>query len=235
MGASGTVGGANVKVGRRDYAGVPSPWEFDEQISGLLAQGNTVVFVSAGGEKGAIAVGDAVKADAEEAVKAFGELGISLLMLTGDDEETALAVASRVGISQVRARLLPGEKESVVAELQRQGRKVAMVGDGVNDAPALANADLGIAIGSGTDVAKETGGVVLIGNRLTGAVGAIRVGRATLAKIKQNLLWAFGYNALLIPVAAGALIPFYGVGIYSFLPFLAGVAMASSSASVVAN
>jgi len=235
MGVQGSVDGKTVRVGRRGYAGVPESWEGDADVERLQSEGNSVVFVSFGRNFGAIAVGDSVKPEAAEAIGEMKSMGLSVLMLTGDDEQTAKGVAEKVGVSEFRAGLLPEEKEKEVGRLQARGRVVAMVGDGVNDAPALAKADLGLAIGSGTDVAKETGGMVLVKDRLTDAVDAIRIGRATMRKIKQNLAWAFGYNAVLIPVAAGLLIPFYGVGVYSFLPFLSGAAMALSSVSVVSN
>jgi Cu+-exporting ATPase len=221
-------------VGRRDFAGVPEDWE-RASVDRLQSEGDGVVFVSLGREYGAIAVGDSVKPEAAEAINEMKSMGLSVVMLTGDDEKTARGVAKKVGVSEFRAGLLPAEKEKEVEKLQASGRTVAMVGDGVNDAPALAKADLGLAIGSGTDVAKETGGMVLVKDRLTDAVDAIRIGRATMRKIKQNLAWAFGYNAILVPVAAGLLIPFYGIGVYSFLPFLSGAAMALSSVSVVSN
>jgi Cu+-exporting ATPase len=235
MGVQGVVGGRQVKVGRREFTGVPETTKWGADAAKLGAEGNTIVFVAAGGEHGAIAVGDAVKPEAAEAVKELNSMGLSVVMLTGDDEPTARAVADKVGVQEFRAGLLPADKERELERLQSGGRVVAMVGDGVNDAPALARADLGVAIGSGTDVAKETGGMVLVRDRLTDAVDAIRIGRATMRKIRQNLAWAFGYNVILVPVAAGLLIPFYGVGVYSFLPFFSGAAMALSSASVVSN
>ena len=234
MGVRGSVDGKIVRVGRRDFAGVPEDWE-RASVDRLQSEGDGVVFVSLGREYGAIAVGDSVKPEAAEAINEMKSMGLSVVMLTGDDEKTARGVAKKVGVSEFRAGLLPAEKEKEVEKLQASGRTVAMVGDGVNDAPALAKADLGLAIGSGTDVAKETGGMVLVKDRLTDAVDAIRIGRATMRKIKQNLAWAFGYNAILVPVAAGLLIPFYGIGVYSFLPFLSGAAMALSSVSVVSN
>ena len=218
-----------------EYAGVPDGWDGEREAARLRGEGNTVVYVSTGGGYGAIAVGDAVKADAHQAIRELSAMGLSVVMLTGDDEATASAVAKKAGVSSFRAGLLPADKEKEVERLQSEGRVVAMVGDGVNDAPALAKADLGVAIGSGTDVAKETGGMVLVKDRITDAVDAIRIGRATMRKIKQNLGWAFGYNVVLVPIAAGLLIPVYGVGVYSFLPFFAGAAMAFSSASVVTN
>ena len=235
MGVRGTVAGHEVKVGRKEYAGVPEGWDGEREAARLRGEGNTVVYVSTGGGYGAIAVGDAVKADAHQAIRELSAMGLSVLMLTVDDYATASAVAKKAGVSSFRAGLLPADKEKEVERLQSEGRVVAMVGDGVNDAPALAKADLGVAIGSGTDVAKETGGMVLVKDRLTDAVDAIRIGRATMRKIKQNLGWAFGYNVVLVPIAAGLLIPVYGVGVYSFLPFFAGAAMAFSSASVVTN
>jgi Cu+-exporting ATPase len=204
-------------------------------VKRLQSEGNTVVFVSWGEESGAVAVGDDVKPDAAQAIREMTAMGLGVIMLTGDDDSTAGAVAAKVGVSRFRSGLLPVDKVREVEKLQAEGRVVAMVGDGVNDAPAIARADLGLAIGSGTDVAKETGGIVLIKDRLTDVVDAIRIGRATMRKIRQNLVWAFGYNTILVPVAAGLLIPFYGVGVYSYLPFFAGGAMALSSVSVVSN
>ncbi len=156
-------------------------------------------------------------------------------MLTGDHELTAKSIAGKLGIDRVIANVRPEEKEAVVEKLQAEGRTVAMVGDGINDAPALARADLGIAIGSGTDVAKETGGIILIKSDLRDVAKALQLSKATVRKIKQNLLWAFAYNVALIPIAAGILVPFLGPSIYQVLPFLAAGAMAISSVTVVSN
>ena len=235
LGVEGNVDGTRVRVGRRDFAGIPATWESDPEADRLRSTGNSVVYVASGDDYGAIAVGDSVKPEAAEAVREMKSMGLSVVMLTGDGEREARAIAEEVGVPEFRAGLLPVEKEKEVQRLQSKGRVVAMVGDGVNDAPALARADLGLAIGSGTDVAKETGGMVLVKDRLTDAVDALRIGRATMRKIKENLAWAFGYNAILVPVAAGLLIPFYGAGVYSFLPFFSGAAMALSSVSVVTN
>jgi len=148
---------------------------------------------------------------------------------------TANAMATKLGIDRVIADVLPVDKERIVKGLQNEGKIVGMVGDGINDAPALAAADIGIAIGSGTDVAIETGGIVLIRNNLRDVVTAIKLSRATVRKIKQNLFWAFCYNVALIPIAAGALVPFLGPSVYNSLPFLAAGAMATSSVTVVGN
>jgi Cu+-exporting ATPase len=162
-------------------------------------------------------------------------MGMDVVMLTGDNERTAKAVAYQLGISKVFSQVLPQQKEQVISSLKKNGNVVAMVGDGINDAPALAQADLGIAIGSGTDVAKETGGIILIKDDLRDVVTALDLGRKTVSKIKQNLFWAFAYNAGLIPIAGGILVPFGGVGIFGWLPMLAGLAMAMSSVTVVGN
>jgi len=235
MGVEGRIGGMTVRVGRREFAGIPATWDRKAEADKLQSEGNTVIYVSSGGDYGAIAVGDSIKPEAAEAISELKSMGLSVVMLTGDDEQEARAIAERVGVQEFRAGLLPAEKEKEVERLQASGRVVAMVGDGVNDAPALARADLGLALGSGTDVAKETGGMVLVKDRLTDAVDALRIGRATMRKIRENLAWAFGYNTILVPIAAGLLIPLYGVGVYSFLPFLSGAAMALSSVSVVSN
>jgi Cu+-exporting ATPase len=184
---------------------------------------------------GIIVFADTIKDEAGEAIDSLKLMGMDVVMLTGDNERTAKAVAYQLGISKVFSQVLPQQKEQVISSLKKNGNVVAMVGDGINDAPALAQADLGIAIGSGTDVAKETGGIILIKGDLRDVVTALDLGRKTVSKIKQNLFWAFAYNAGLIPIAGGILVPFAGVGIFGWLPMLAGLAMAMSSVTVVGN
>lgn len=184
---------------------------------------------------GIIAFADTIKDEAAEAIDSLKLMGIDVVMLTGDNERTAKAVAYQLGISKVFSQVLPQQKEQVISNLKKNGNVVAMVGDGINDAPALAQADLGIAIGSGTDVAKETGGIILIKGDLRDVVTALDLGRKTVSKIKQNLFWAFAYNVGLIPIAGGILVPFTGVGMFGWLPMLAGMAMAMSSVTVVGN
>jgi Cu+-exporting ATPase len=238
LGVKGFVEGRTVVLGNRQMMmenGVDVS-SLETDATALEGNGSTVLFLSSGGEaKGLIAVGDVPKPEANEALSDLRKIGVETMMLTGDTAKSAEALAEELGIEKVYASVRPFEKEKVVENLQNEGRVVAMVGDGVNDAPALARADLGIAIGSGTDVARETGSLVLLRDNLNDVVAAIQLSRKTFSKIKQNLLWAFGYNVALIPVAAGALVPFYGLGVYSFLPFLAGAAMAMSSVTVVSN
>lgn len=210
--------------------------DINTQMARLEVEGKTATLVAIDGRlAGMIALADTLKDDAMQAVDSLKEAGIEVIMLTGDNENTANAIASKLGIKKVIAQVLPQQKEQIIAKLKSEGRVVAMVGDGINDAPALARADLGIAIGSGTDVAKETGGLILIKNDLRDVVTALDLGRRTVAKIKQNLFWAFAYNTGLIPIAAGALVPLFGPEVYSWLPFLAAGAMAMSSVSVVSN
>jgi len=184
---------------------------------------------------GVIGAADTLKEYAANAVAKLKKMGIEVIMLTGDNETTAKAIAKKLGIEKIFAEVLPQQKEAVIERLRNEGKVVAMVGDGINDAPALAKADVGIAIGSGTDVAKETGGIVLVKEDLRDVVTAIKLSRSTVRKIKQNLFWAFAYNAALIPIAAGALVPFFGAQVYEVLPFLAAGAMAFSSVTVVSN
>jgi Cu+-exporting ATPase len=209
----------------------------DSTLNQFETQGKTAILAAIDNKlAGIIALADTIKDNAKDAINSLKSMGIEVVMLTGDNERTAKAVASKLGIDRVIAQVLPQEKEQVILKLKEQERKVvAMVGDGINDAPALAQADLGIAIGSGTDVAKETGGIILIKDDIRDVVTALDLGRKTVSKIKQNLFWAFAYNTGLIPIAGGILVPFLGVGIFGWLPMLAGLAMAMSSVTVVGN
>ena len=209
---------------------------FENSVKKLEGEGKTVLIMALDSEVvGLIALGDTIKDDSSRAVKALKDLKIETWMISGDNETTARAIAVKVGITNVLAGVKPGQKLEKIEELQRSGKIVAMVGDGINDAPSLAKANLGIAIGSGTDVAMETGGMVLMKNKLYDVFVSLKLGRMTIRKIKQNLLWAFFYNIFLIPIAAGALIPLFGASIYNTLPFLAAFAMAFSSTTVVLN
>lgn len=209
----------------------------DAKLAVFEKEGKTAVLVAIDNTlSGIIAISDTIKENAKEAIKDLRFKGIEVIMLTGDNERTAQAVASKLNINRVIAEVLPHQKEEVISKLKTQeGKVVAMVGDGINDAPALAKADLGIAIGSGTDVAKETGGIILIKDDIRDVVTALDLGKRTVAKIKQNLFWAFAYNTGLIPIAAGALVPILGLGVFGWLPILAGLAMAMSSVTVVTN
>ncbi|HEY4744161.1 MAG TPA: heavy metal translocating P-type ATPase, partial [Desulfuromonadaceae bacterium] len=198
----------------------------------LAGQGKSLIYVAAGNSLvGLAAFADTLKPGTVAAVAEFRRMGIHTSMITGDHSDVAAAVARQTGVDGFEAEVLPARKQEVVREYQQQGRITGMVGDGINDAPALARADVGIAIGGGTDVAKETGDIVLMRDDLMDAVRAIAIGRATLAKVKQNLFWALFYNVLGIPVAAGML---SGYGI-TLKPEYAGLAMAFSSVSVVLN
>lgn len=203
------------------------------QVAQLSSQGNTVMYVASQGELiGLIAVSDPVKTSSPQAIQALQKMGLEVVMLTGDNEQTAQAIAKQAGITQVISQVLPDQKSQVIQELQAQGKKVAMVGDGINDAPALAQANVGIAIGTGTDIAIESADIVLMRGDLNGVVSALRLSKATMRNIKENLFWAFAYNVLGIPVAMGVL-HLFGAPLLN--PMLAGAAMSFSSVSVLLN
>jgi Cu+-exporting ATPase len=228
------VDGHDVWVGNADLA---REHGFAELGDGMLAhheaEGKTTLVATIDGEPGAIlALADVPKAAAADAVAQIKRLGARTLLISGDTRRAAEAIARTLGIDDVRAPVRPDEKDAIVSELQRQGHRVAMVGDGVNDAPALARADLGIAIGGGTDVAIAAAEVVLVGGDPRGVARALRLARRTVSTIRQNLFWAFFYNVALIPVAAGVLYPFTGL---LLSPVLAAAAMAVSSVTVVTN
>ena len=216
---------------------IPVTKTVDANLNRLEIQGKTAILAAIDNKiAGVISLADTIKENANAAISSLKNMGIEVTMLTGDNERTAKSVASKLGIDRVIAQVLPQEKEQVISRLKdKENKIVAMVGDGINDAPALARADLGIAIGSGTDIAKETGGIILIKDDIIDVVTALELGKKTVSKIKQNLFWAFAYNTGLIPIAGGILVPFLGVGIFGWLPMLAGLAMAMSSVTVVGN
>jgi len=210
-----------------------SPERFEEQIRGFSEEGKSVALIAAAGKIiGLITLADTLKPEAREVVEGLRRSGLEAALITGDNWKTARAIAGEAGIAEVLAEVLPADKASAVKSLQQQGKKVAMVGDGINDAPALMQADLGIALGSGTDVAMEAGAITLIGSDLTAVISAISLGRRTLQIIRQNLFWAFFYNLVAIPVAAGLLYPAFHL---TLNPMIAAAAMAFSSLSVVLN
>jgi Cu+-exporting ATPase len=209
-----------------------------EKVTELQNQAKTAMWVAVDGQAAAvIGIADTIKDGSREAVAALKEMGLQVVMMTGDNQATAEAIAAEVGIDRVLAEVLPGDKSANVARLQEEGLVTAMVGDGINDAPALAQADVGLAIGTGADVAMETAGITLISGDLRGVVRAIRLSRVTMRTIKQNLFWAFAYNVVLIPLAAGALSFFPGLPVYlrELHPIAAAFAMAFSSVTVVSN
>jgi len=229
------LAGAEVKLGNAALmteSGV-SLGELETEADELARQGKTIIYALSQGELwGLVAAADTLKPMAAEAVKELREIGVEVVMLSGDRRSTAEAIASQVGVDRVLAEVLPADKAAEVARIQSEGKVVAMVGDGINDAPALARADIGIAIGTGTDVALETSDITLISEDLRKVATAIRLSRATLRTIKQNLFWAFIYNIIGIPIAAGVLYPVWGVLLN---PIYAAAAMAFSSVSVVSN
>ncbi|HEX7178205.1 MAG TPA: heavy metal translocating P-type ATPase [Nitrososphaeraceae archaeon] len=216
--------------------GITIPEIVDAKLKDFENMGKTAVLVAIDSKlAGILGLADTVKKNAREAIEELKSMGKEIIMLTGDNERTAKFIGESLGIDRIIAHVMPQQKQEVILKLKSEGKIVAMVGDGINDAPALAQADLGIAIGSGTDVAKETGGIILIKSDMKDVVIALELGKKTVSKIKQNLFWAFAYNTGLIPIAGGALVPFLGVGIFGWLPMLAGIAMAMSSLTVVGN
>jgi Cu+-exporting ATPase len=235
QGVRGSVDGRMVSLGNARFlheSGI-EVGELASAADALAAQGKTPMFVTLDGRAaGVIAVADTLKDRSADAVAALHSLGIEVVMITGDTRRTAAAIAKQAGIDAVLAEVTPDQKAAEIRKLQAAGKVVAMVGDGINDAPALAQADVGIAIGTGTDVAMEASDITLIRGDLTGVVTAIQLSQRTLRTIKQNLFWAFVYNVLGIPLAAGVLYPFFGILLD---PMVGSAAMALSSVSVVSN
>jgi Cu+-exporting ATPase len=235
-GVIGRVDGRVVLVGKPEFLrsrGISGLEEWERRAAELQQQGETAIFIAIDGKPaGIVAVSDPIKESTPAAIQHLRELGIKIVMLTGDNERTARAVAKKLGIDEIEAGVEPQHKIDRVRGLRRQNNVVAMAGDGINDAPALAAADVGIAMGTGTDVAMESAGITLIKGDLRGIEKAIRLSRAMMSNIRQNLFFAFIYNALGVPIAAGVLYPFFGI---LLSPIIAGAAMSFSSVSVIAN
>jgi Cu+-exporting ATPase len=234
-GIAGRTGGKNVLIGTRallEMRGI-DPRALTADAERLRSEGKTVMLVAIDGRAvGLVAVADPLKATTPDAIRALHADGLRIVMLTGDSRTTAEAVAQQLGLDDVMAEVLPEQKAAAVRRLQARGAIVAMAGDGINDAPALAQAQVGIAMGTGTDVAIESAGVTLVRGDLSGIVRARKLSRATLRNIRQNLVFAFLYNALGVPIAAGVLYPFFGL---LLSPMLAAAAMSLSSVSVILN
>ena len=235
-GIEGTVSGTHYCAGNErmmEEKGISLSTEQKNQIHALAKQGKTpLLFADEKQFLGIVAVADVVKPTSKEAVQKFRDYGIHVIMLTGDNEVTAQAIKEQVGIDEVIAGVLPTQKEEKISALKQAGHKVAMIGDGINDAPALASADVGIAIGAGTDVAIESADIVLMKNDLLDAVGAVKLSKAVIRNIKENLFWAFFYNSIGIPLAAGVLYPFFQIKLN---PMFGAAAMSLSSVCVVSN
>ncbi len=234
-GVSGTVAGHRVLIGSSTFLQSQNVDTSDvhDQAEQFRSQGATAILIGVDGvAAGVFAIADAIKDTTKEALKALRAEGIEVVMLTGDNVTTARAVAAQLGIDRVEAQVLPDHKSDIVNQLRAEGRVVAMAGDGVNDAPALAAADVGLAMGSGTDVAMESAGVTLLGGDLTGIVHARKLSQKTMRNIRQNLIFAFMYNSAGIPIAAGVLYPVFGL---LLSPIIAAAAMALSSVSVIGN
>ncbi|MEZ6070845.1 MAG: HAD-IC family P-type ATPase [Pirellulales bacterium] len=236
-GVAGTVEGRRVLVGTRPLLaerGVSNLAALDERIDELQRQGRTVMLVAVDEQfVGLLAAADPIKDSTPEAVRALHDLGLRVIMMTGDNEQTAASVAEQLGIDEYAAGVQPQDKHERVKALKQEGHRVAMAGDGINDAPALAEADVGIAMGTGTDVAIESAGVTLVKGDLRGVVKAVSLSRRTMRNIRQNLFFAFVYNALGVPIAAGVLYP---ISPHLLLnPMIAAAAMSFSSLSVVGN
>jgi Cu+-exporting ATPase len=231
----GTVGGQRILIGNGEFleAEGVATGALAAKADGLRRDGTTAVFVARDGKTiGVLGIADPIRTTTPDALRELRAHGIHVVMLTGDNRTTAEAVAKSLGIDEIEAGVLPDRKGEVVTRLRSEGRVVAMAGDGVNDAPALAAADIGIAMGTGTDVAIESAGVTLLGGDLMGIVRARRLSQATMRNIRQNLFFAFVYNAAGVPVAAGVLYPIIGL---LLSPALAAAAMALSSVSVIGN
>lgn len=234
-GVTGRVDGHRITLGNKSLLEDldVDPGALVTKAEELRSEGQTVLFVAVDGKvAGLLGVADPIKTTTVEAVKTLKEQGIKIVMLTGDSRTTAEAVAGKLGIDDVVAEVLPSQKAEVVKRYQADGRKVAMAGDGINDAPALAQADVGIAMGTGTDIAMESASITLVKGDLRGILRAILLSRATMKNIKQNLFFAFIYNSLGVPLAAGVLYPFFGI---LLSPMIAAAAMSFSSVSVIGN